>query len=65
MNLSEQIVRIRKSKNISQKDFAKKLGVSQSHYNAIENDRKNVTIELLEKVASITKMQLVITLIDK
>lgn len=65
MNLSEQIIRIRKSKGINQKDFAKKLGISQSHYNAIENGRKNITIELLEKTATITKMQLIITLIDK
>ena len=41
MDLSELIKRIRKSQNISQKDFAKKLGITPVHYCSIENKRKN------------------------
>ena len=65
MDLSELIKRIRISKKISQKKFAKELGISTVHYCSIENKRRNVTIDLLEKIANITDMQLVITFIDK
>lgn len=65
MNLSKIIVRLRKSKNISQNKFAQKLGLSSVHYCAIENNRKNVTIELLKKIAEATDTQLIITFIDK
>lgn len=64
MDLSELIKRIRKSNNISQKKFAEQLGISNVHYCSIENKRRNVTIDLLERIAELTKMQLVITLID-
>jgi transcriptional regulator with XRE-family HTH domain len=64
MDLSELIKRVRKSNNTSQKKFAKQLGISTVHYCSIENKRKNVTIDLLERIALLTKMQLVITLID-
>jgi transcriptional regulator with XRE-family HTH domain len=50
---------------MTQKEFAGLLGITAIHYCAIENGRKEVTIKLLKKVAEITKMQLVITLIDK
>lgn len=65
MDLYKQIKRIRKSKKITQKDFAIKIGVTPIYYCAIENGRKKPTIELLERIAIITDMQLVITLIDK
>lgn len=65
MDLSKLIRRIRKSKKISQKKFAKQLGISSVHYCSIENKRRNVTIDLLEKIANITDMQLIITLVDK
>jgi len=65
LDLHKQIKRIRKSKNFTQKDFAIKIGVTPIHYCAIENGRKKVTIELLERISIVTDMQLVITFIDK
>ncbi len=65
MKLGVQIKRLRKSKDITQKDFASMIGLSKIHYNAIENDRRNTTIEMLGKIAKATYTQLVITFIDK
>jgi len=62
---AQNIKRVRESKKMTQKEFAGLLGITAIHYCAIENGRKEVTIKLLKKVAEITKMQLVITLIDK
>jgi transcriptional regulator with XRE-family HTH domain len=65
MKLGSQIMRIRKSKGFKQQEFSKMIGLSNIHYNAIENNRRGVTIEVLEKIAIATDMQLVITFIDK
>lgn len=65
MNLGSQIKRVRISKGFKQQDFSKMIGLSNIHYNAIENNRRSVTIEVLEKIATATNMQLVITFIDK
>jgi len=63
--LIQQIIGIRKNLGISQKDFAKKIGISKVHYCSIENGRKNITIDLLNRIAITTDTQLVITFINK
>ena len=63
--LLQHIITIRKNCGMSQKDFAKKIGMSTVHYNAIERGRKNVTIDILERIATATDTQLVITFISK
>lgn len=65
MNLSQQIKKERKSAGISQKEMANGIGLSEIHYCAIENGRKGVTINVLEKVAVKLNKQLIITFIDK
>jgi len=65
LDLHKNIKRIRKSKGISQKDFAIKIGITPIHYCSIENGRKRITMELLERISIITDMQLIITFIDK
>ena len=63
--LLQQIINTRRNLGLSQKDFAKKIKMSQVHYNAIENGRKNITINILQRIATATKTRLVITFIDK
>lgn len=42
----------RKSKNMSQKDLAKKLNLSQSYLCKLENkEYKNVTVELIKRIS--------------
>ena len=60
-----QIKNLRKSKGLTQKQFADKLKLSHEHYNSIEKGRNNVTIELLNKIAKTFKLHLIITFIDK
>lgn len=46
---------LRTSENISQVEFAKKLGLSKQHLCDIENGRKQVSIERAKKFAKILK----------
>jgi transcriptional regulator with XRE-family HTH domain len=65
LDLHKEIKRIRKSKDFTQKGFALKIGITPIHYCGIENGRKKITLELLQRISIITDMQLVITFIDK
>ena len=53
-NLSGTNIRkIRELKNIGQQYMAEKLGISQSSYSDIENNRTKITNEKLEKIAQV------------
>ena len=49
MNFGEQIKRIRKEQNMTQGQFAEKLGISRQAVSNWENDRNLPDIEMLEK----------------
>lgn len=51
MSFAENLKRIRKSKGLSQKELAEKLGVSQPSYAQYERGTRNPKIETLNKIA--------------
>lgn len=56
MNITEILEKIkikRKSKNISQEDFAFRLGISQAAYTNIENKTSKLTVERLLQISQI------------
>ena len=64
MVLHREVKRVRKEMGLNQKDFAKKLGLSRGHYNRIEMGNNNISIEVLENVASVAEKNLIVTFID-
>lgn len=52
------LVGYRKRKGLSQKDLAKKLGVSQQSYQALEANPQNATLERLFKVFTLLGVKL-------
>jgi transcriptional regulator with XRE-family HTH domain len=52
MSLGEQIAHMRKSKNIKSGELAAVIGVKQPYISAIENGRKTLSVDLLQKIAS-------------
>ena len=55
-NIGEKIRQIRELKGYSQEYISNKLGVSQRAYSKIERNERRVTIELLEKISVIFKV---------
>lgn len=55
MNLSEKLVSARKSKDISQKDMAAKLGISVASLNRYEGGIREIDLNVLKKLAEITE----------
>jgi len=51
-NIGERIKLIRKNKGLSQKDFAKKLNLTQGFLSNIEKGRHNPTAEVLNRIAN-------------
>ena len=49
--LGDYLKTIRKEKNITQKDLARELNISQSYLSDIENGRKNLSINTIERIA--------------
>lgn len=49
--LGANIKKIRARKRISQGDIYRKIGMDRSYLSGIENGKKNITIEILEKIA--------------
>jgi len=62
MDLGKAIHTVRKKKNLSQSKFSKLLDINQSYLSLIENNKKNPSIKLLEKVSSKTDLPLPILL---
>ena len=60
------LVGFRKSQGFSQKEFAKKLGVSQQTYQVFESNPKRASVERLYKILTIlkVKIQLLDTALD-
>lgn len=52
MDVREVIKGIRRSKNMTQEQFSKEIGVSRSYLNDVENARKNPSIKTIEKLAN-------------
>jgi UDP-N-acetylglucosamine 1-carboxyvinyltransferase len=50
---------VRQERNMTQADFAKSLGTSQSAINRIEQGKQNLSIEMLAKISDVLKKQLV------
>lgn len=53
MNFGDRLKKIRKEKEISQEDFAKKIGVSRSSIGNYETNQNMPTAEILDKIADI------------
>jgi len=65
MILHKEIKRARKESGYTQEEFAKKLEITREHYNSLENQKHEITLDLLKKIDTITGKQLVVTFIDK
>ena len=57
-NLGVVIRRLRRGQSLTQKDLANKLDISVAYINLIENNRRNITVPILLKVASIFNIEL-------
>lgn len=63
LEISYQILKLRKQKGISQLELAKKVGTKQSNIARIEAGQQNFSIDTLEKIASAFKRELKIEFI--
>ncbi len=52
MKLGDRIKKLREGKNISQKELAKELGVTDAMVSMYENDKKNPSLEVITKLAA-------------
>ncbi|MBU3934721.1 helix-turn-helix transcriptional regulator [Patescibacteria group bacterium] len=51
LEIAYQIFKLRKEKNLSQAQLAKKIGTKQSNIARIESGQQNFSIDILEKIA--------------
>lgn len=59
MNYGQMIKDLRKSGNpLTQAEFAKKIGITQTYLSQIEKGHKNPSTELLHKISEYTKVPL-------
>jgi transcriptional regulator with XRE-family HTH domain len=56
--IASNILRIRKEKNIKQSDFVKLSGLSVSHIQRLENGQFNTTVNTLEKISQVLKVNI-------
>lgn len=56
--MREYLLTLRKEKNLTQKELARKLDVSESYYNQIENGerQKNMDISLVNRLAVVLEV---------
>jgi transcriptional regulator with XRE-family HTH domain len=52
MKIGETIKKIRKEKGITQINFSKKCGISQTYLSQIENNERNPTVDILERISN-------------
>ena len=52
MNLSEKVKRLRKERELTQKELADKLGVNSSHLSRLEKGKYQPSTEMLKKFAA-------------
>lgn len=49
------LIRARKAKGLQQKDIAKMVGISRSHYTKIEAGKRNPRLEIARRIAIIVE----------
>lgn len=49
--LGQAIVRLRKQRNLSQEDFANESGIDRRYMSDIENGKRNISLDVIERVA--------------
>ncbi|MGO4272946.1 helix-turn-helix domain-containing protein [Paenibacillus sp. TAF58] len=54
-----RIKSLRKQFNITQEDLANNTGLDRTYINSVENGRRNVSIETLEKISNGFKLNIV------
>lgn len=59
MTIAEKIYKIRTDMNLSQKEFAEKIGTSQSAINYWENGKRQLRLAQLQKIADVLEIDLV------
>ncbi|WKY43936.1 helix-turn-helix transcriptional regulator [Eubacteriaceae bacterium ES2] len=58
MNIGERLIKIRKSKNETQEDFAKIIGIGKASLQRYESGERSPTLEMLQKISSKLDMEL-------
>ncbi len=58
--MREYLRRLREEKSLTQAEVARRLDISESHYNLIENGKrqKNISVTLLKKLSNIFSVSL-------
>lgn len=56
-NLGHKIQKLRKALDITQEEFAHRVGISRTHAGHIEQGRKSPSIKVMEKMAKILKVK--------
>ncbi|MGD9994033.1 MAG: helix-turn-helix domain-containing protein [Salinivirgaceae bacterium] len=56
MQIGATIKKLRKEKGITQIDFSKRCGISQTYLSQIENDERNPTVDVLEKISNVLEI---------
>ena len=51
MSIGQNIKSIRKKRNLTQKEFAKILEISSSYMSELESDKRNLSIDTINKIA--------------
>lgn len=64
MTIAEKIYKIRTGLNLSQKEFAEKIGASQSAINYWENGKRQPRLEQLQKIADTLNIDIGMLLFD-
>ncbi len=62
LEISYQILQLRKKRGLSQLDLAKKIGTNQSNVARIESGQQNCTIKLLDRIANALEVELKVSL---
>ena len=62
LRIREDIARLRKEKNMTQKDLAAKTGIQQAHISRLESGNANPSIKFLKRLAAGLGKELHITL---
>jgi len=62
LEISYQILQLRKREKMSQAKLAKKIGTTQSNVARMESGKQNFTIDLLDKIARAFNAELKITI---
>ena len=56
MKIGATIKKLRKEKKITQIDFAKQCEISQTYLSQLENDERNPTVNVLERISNVLEV---------